>query len=115
MRSHDAGVGVGAGEDDTDTETVAESAVAPATADTSACMMTVQVPAETPFRVNVVPDGCAPCGDTVQIALVDCSTVTGIDAGVPTGTLPGLASVACAVKESVPPTIIVGDATATLT
>ena len=114
-RSHEGGVGVGAGDAETDTDTVAESVVAPATADTSACTTTVQVPAAMPFSVNVVPDGCEPCADAVQIALVVCCIATGTEAGVPIGALPGLVSVAWAVKESVPPTFIVGDATDTLT
>jgi hypothetical protein len=94
---------------------MAESADAPATADKSACAVTLHVPEDSALRVNVVPEGCDPCGDAVQIALVDCCIVTGTDAGVPIGTLPGLVSVACAVKESVPPMLIVGDATETLT
>jgi hypothetical protein len=78
-------------------------------------MTTVHVPAEMPFSVNVVPDGCEPCGEAVQIPLLACCIVTGTDAGVPIGTLPGFVSAAWAVKESVPPTLIVGDATETLT
>jgi hypothetical protein len=60
----------------------------------SACTTTVHVPADSALIVNIVPDGCEPGGEAVQMAAVVCCIATGIDDGVPGGTLLGFVSVA---------------------
>jgi hypothetical protein len=103
-------VGVGFGVVEMVTVIEAVSAVAPGTPVVTAATVMVHVPAERPFRENVVPEGCGPVGDALQMPVVACAISTGIDAGVPGVTLPGFVSAAWAVNEPVAPTFAVAGA-----
>ena len=107
MRSQAAGVGVADGAPVTASVSVAVSAVAPGTAEASAPIVSVQVPAVIAVRVNAAPDGCAPGGFDEQTGSVICCTSTGTDEGVPGATPAAFVNVACAVNDAVPPTEIV--------
>jgi hypothetical protein len=85
------------------------SALAPKTVDVSATTVTLHVPAASARNVNDEPDGCDPGGEAEQIVPAVSWTMTGTVPGVPAGTLPGFVSVACAVTDVDPPTLIDDD------
>lgn len=72
----------------------AVSADDPMTLLVSPCIVMVHVPTRSAVTVNDDPDGCEPGGVAAQMPAVVPATKTGIDAGVPGGTLAALVSVA---------------------